>query len=110
MEQYFEAQYSKKRKTQCFGLIVLSTSDGFDGMVEIKQIAVIVFGFAFAHFFAIQGLRFFIGSFKFEHLYLGIILMVLGYLLDLRTKNEKFMYLFYFGLGIALNDIYLEMT
>lgn len=75
-------------------------------MEEIKCILLVVIGFIFAQIFVEAGLRVFIAGFKFEHLYLGLILMALGYLLS--RKAPYGIYLMYFGFGIFLNDLVLE--
>ena len=73
---------------------------------EIKCILLIGIGFFFAQIFVDWGLRVFIGRFKFEHLYLGLIVMAIGYILSRKTPQG--IYLMYFGFGIFLNDLVLE--
>ena len=73
---------------------------------EVKCILIVVIGFIFAQIFVDWGLRVIIGNFKFEHMYLGFILMGLGYLWS--KNNPGGIYLMYFGFGIFLNDLMLD--
>ena len=76
--------------------------------MNLKDLLLIVFGFLFAQFFVTLGVKLTINGFKVEHLYVGALLMLIAYVLDKKTGKEKWMQLFWFGLGIFINDFYLD--
>ena len=78
--------------------------------MDLKDLFLVIFGFLFAQFFVSLGLEVTINGFKVEHLYVGAFLMLIAYVLDKKTGKGRWMRLFWFGLGIFINDFYLDFV
>ncbi|GEM_PF-6929901 len=73
-----------------------------------RGLLITALGFLFAEFFVLLGVRVVINGFKFQHLWLGIALMLFSLYMDRRGKNLLWMDIFWFGLGIAVNDLIMD--
>jgi hypothetical protein len=77
-------------------------------MNYFRMLVVALMGFIFAQIFVLLGLRVQIDNMKFQHLWLGIAIMLLSYYKMTQKKSELWTDFFWFGVGITVNDLVID--
>ncbi|MBI4215021.1 hypothetical protein HY546_03415 [archaeon] len=70
-------------------------------LARLEWLLFTVLGFVAAQLLVNLGVRARVGGFKIEHLYVGFLLMLAGFFI-------KKAWLFYLGLGVAINDFVID--